>query len=58
MVEDIGAWETMYHQRNSLKYDDNTVVCYADAGCTLNKGIEWTLYFELMKDYDMICFKL
>lgn len=51
------AWKPCIIKEILSKYDDNTIVCYADAGCTLKKGIEWTLYFELMKDYDMICFK-
>ncbi len=51
------AWKPCIIKEILSKYDDNTIVCYADAGCTLKKSIEWTLYFELMKDYDMVCFK-
>lgn len=51
------AWKPCIIKETLAKFGDNVIVCYADAGCTLKKGIEWTLYFELMKDYDMICFK-
>lgn len=44
-------WETLQ------KLDEGDVVCYIDAGCTLKKTIEWQIYFELMKDYDILFFK-
>lgn len=51
------AWKPFIINETLKKIDDGDIVCYVDAGCTLKKGIEWTIYFELMKDYDMLCFK-
>ncbi|MCM1312355.1 MAG: hypothetical protein NC206_02905 [Bacteroides sp.] len=51
------AWKPCIIKETLDRYDDGDIVCYIDAGCSLQKGIEWTLYFELMKEYDTICFK-
>lgn len=51
------AWKPCIIYETLKEYGDEAVVCYVDAGCTLKKGIEWTLYFELMKTYDTLCFK-
>lgn len=51
------AWKPIIIWETLQKYEEGTVVCYIDAGCTLKKGIEWTLYFELMREYDFLCFK-
>lgn len=51
------AWKPCIIWETLQRYDDDTVVCYVDAGCTLQMGIEWTLYYELMKTFDTILFK-
>lgn len=50
------SWKPFIIQEVLSRHDEGDVVCYIDAGCTLKKSIEWTLYFELMNDYDTICF--
>lgn len=44
-------WETLKES------DEGDIVVYVDAGCTLKNMPEWTLYFELLKRYDTICFQ-
>lgn len=51
------AWKPIIIWETLQKYEEGTIVCYIDAGCTLKKGIEWTLYFELMREYNFLCFK-
>lgn len=51
------AWKPCIIWETLQMYDDETVVCYVDSGCTLKKGVEWVLYYELMKQYDAILFK-
>ena len=50
------AWKPYIIYETLRNNKEGTIVCYVDAGCTLKKGIEWTLYFELMKEYDTLCF--
>lgn len=50
------AWKPCIIYETLQKYEDGSVVCYVDAGCTLKKGIEWDLFFEIMEDYDTLCF--
>lgn len=51
------AWKPCIISETLKKVKEDDVVCYVDAGCSLRKGIEWTIYFELMKKYDMLCFE-
>lgn len=51
------AWKPYIIYETLQKNEEGTIVCYVDAGATLRKGIEWTLYFELMKKYDFLCFE-
>lgn len=51
------AWKPCVIKETLEKFGDDAIVCYVDAGCTLRAGIEWTLWFELMKDYDTLLFK-
>lgn len=50
------SWKPCIIYETLQRYEDGTVVCYVDAGCTLNKGIEWEMFFEIMEDYDSLCF--
>lgn len=50
------AWKPCIIYETLQRYEDGTVVCYVDAGCTLNKGVEWEMFFEIMEDYDSLCF--
>ena len=50
------AWKPYIIHDTLKNNEEGTIVCYVDAGCTIKKGIEWTLYFELMKEYDTLCF--
>lgn len=51
------AWKPFIIHQALEDEEQDAVVCYADAGCSLRRGLEWTLYFELMKAYDVLCFK-
>ena len=51
------AWKPCIIWETLQRYDDDTIVCYVDAGCTLKNGVEWSLYCQLMKDRDVILFK-
>lgn len=51
------AWKPWIIYDTIQKNEEGTIVCYVDAGCTLKKGIEWSLYFELMNEYQTLCFK-
>lgn len=51
------AWKPYIIKKTLETHDEGDIVCYVDAGCTLRKTVEWTLYFELMKEYDFLCFK-
>lgn len=51
------AWKPCIIYETLQRYEDGSVVCYVDAGCTLNKGVEWTLWFELMKEHETLLFK-
>lgn len=51
------AWKPWIIYDTLQKNEEGTIVCYVDAGCTLRKGIEWSLYFDLMNDYQTLCFK-
>lgn len=50
------AWKPCIIYETLQRYEDGTIVCYVDAGCTLNKGVEWEMFFEIMEDYDSLCF--
>lgn len=51
------AWKPCVIYETLQKYEDDTIVCYVDAGCTLKKRAEWDMFFELMREYDTLCFK-
>lgn len=50
------CWKPAIIHETLQKYEDGSVVCYVDAGCTLSEGVEWKLFFELMKTYSVLCF--
>ena len=50
------AWKPAIIWETLQRYDDGDVVCYVDAGCTLNACSEWKMYLELIKKYDNIVF--
>lgn len=50
------AWKPCIIYETLQRYEEGTVVCYVDAGCTLRNGIEWNLFFEIMEDTDSLCF--
>ncbi len=50
------AWKPAIIWETLQRYDDGDVVCYVDAGCTLNACSEWIMYLELIKKYDNIVF--
>lgn len=51
------AWKPCIIYETLQRYEEGTIVCYIDAGCTLKKGIEWGLYWELLNEYSALCFK-
>lgn len=51
------AWKPCIIYETLQRYEEGTIVCYVDAGCTLNKGVEWILWFELMREYETLLFK-
>ena len=50
------AWKPAIIHETLQKHGDGDIVVYVDAGCTLNRSTEWNLLFQLMTDYDTICF--
>lgn len=50
------AWKPCIIYETLQRFEEGSIVCYVDAGCTLNKGVEWNLFFEIMEDYDSLCF--
>jgi hypothetical protein len=50
------AWKPVIIFETLQRYDDETVICYVDAGCTLRPHQEWEELFGLMKDNDFLCF--
>lgn len=51
------SWKPVIIKETLNRYDEGTIVCYVDAGCTLHQSIEWTVWRQLMEDYDFIAFK-
>lgn len=51
------AWKPCIIYETLQKYEDGTIVCYVDAGCTLKSHAEWEMYFELLQEYDSLFFK-
>lgn len=53
------AWKPVIIFETLQRYDDETVICYVDAGCTLRPHQEWEEFFGLMKDNDFLgfCYK-
>lgn len=37
------AWKPCIIYETLQRYTDDSIVCYVDAGCTLNPGVEWIL---------------
>ena len=50
------AWKPAIIYETLKAHDEDDIVVYADAGCTLNTSSEWELMFKLMREYDFICF--
>ncbi len=51
------AWKPAIIWETLQKNDDGDIVMYLDAGCTMQKSVEWSIYFRLLKKYDAICFQ-
>lgn len=51
------AWKPAIIWETLQKNDDGDIVVYVDAGCTMRKSVEWSVYFRLLKKYDTICFQ-
>lgn len=51
------AWKPCVIHETLQRYEEGTVICYVDAGCTLDNGNEWILWTEIMKEYDTLLFK-
>lgn len=50
------AWKPVIIYETLQKYEEGTVVCYIDAGCTLRKHDEWNMFFDIMRDKEFLCF--
>jgi len=44
-------WETL------RKYGDNSIVVYADAGCSLYSSEDWQTYFAVLEECNTLCFE-
>lgn len=51
------AWKPYIIRETIREFGDDTIICYTDAGCTLRKHSDWTLWIELMKNNDTILFQ-
>mgnify|MGYP003298652152 CR=1 FL=1 len=53
------VWKPAIIYETLQRYDDETVICYVDAGCTLRPHQEWEEFLDLMKDNDFLgfCYK-
>lgn len=50
------VWKPVIIYETLQRYEEGTVVCYVDAGCTLRKHDEWSQYFDIMRDKEFLCF--
>lgn len=50
------AWKPVIIYETLQKHEEGTVVCYVDAGCTLRSHDEWTMFFDIMRDKEFLCF--
>ncbi|MDD6254193.1 MAG: hypothetical protein PUA96_09135 [Bacteroidales bacterium] len=51
------AWKPCILYETLQRYNEGDVVCYVDAGCTLKARPEWGMFFDLMREYDFLCFR-
>ncbi|MGJ1196370.1 hypothetical protein ACR777_09235 [Sphingobacterium spiritivorum] len=51
------AWKPAIIWDVLQKYEDGSLLVYADAGCSLYKSEDWSYYFGLLKQYHSICFE-
>jgi len=51
------VWKPFIINETLKSSDDEDIVVYIDAGCTLHKGAEWVLFFYLLEKYDTLCFQ-
>lgn len=50
-------WKPWLIQKTLKEHQPGDIVVYADAGSTLRKSQEWGHLFDLMKQYDTLCFQ-
>lgn len=50
-------WKPWLIQKTLQEHDPGDIVVYADAGSTLRKSPEWDRLFQLMEQYDTLCFQ-
>ena len=51
------AWKPWIIDHTLKTHDEGDVVCYVDAGCSLNRTSEWYVYMELMDRFDTMVFR-
>ncbi|KUY16964.1 hypothetical protein BAZ12_20070 [Elizabethkingia miricola] len=51
------AWKPAIIWETLQKYEEGTIVIYTDAGCSLYKTNEWSYYFDILKQKNIICFE-
>lgn len=51
------AWKPCIIWETLQKINDDDILCYVDAGCSLFRGEDWIYYFELMNKYNVLCFQ-
>lgn len=51
------SWKPWLIQKTLREHTPGDIVVYVDAGSTLRKSPEWSHLFELMKQYDTLCFQ-
>ena len=50
-------WKPWLIHKTLCEHEPGDIVVYADAGSTLRKSPEWKRLFELMENYDTLCFQ-
>ena len=51
------CWKPAMIHETLQRNEEGTVVVYVDAGCTLRKSPQWTVYLSEMDRYDTLCFQ-
>lgn len=51
-------WKSYIIQKTLQQMNDNDILVYVDAGCSLYQTKQWKQYFDYLKNYDMLTFRI